>query len=78
MGTVARFRNVRIVIHTRDHGPPHIHAIGSDAEAVFDIAKLQLISNYGFSTKAIAQIEEFLRARVETLLEAWHEIHEEK
>jgi hypothetical protein len=76
MGTVAVFRNVRIVIFPRDHEPPHIHAIGPGAEAVFRLNNLELIRSRGFDSRAVEKIRQFLETRRNELLEAWNEIHE--
>ena len=75
MGTIAIYRNVRIVIFSRDHRPPHVHAIAPGAEAVFELENLRLIRAHGFDAKAIMKIRQFLDERREELREAWHEIH---
>lgn len=76
MGTIAIYRNVRIVIFPRDHEPPHVHAIGPGAEAVFRLDDLELIRSRGFDSRAVASIQRFLQERKEELMEAWNEIHE--
>lgn len=78
MGTVAIYRNIRIVIHSNDHKPPHVHAIGPDAEAVFNLETMDLIRCHGFNSKAVTQIRYFIETRKEQLLEAWNEIHGEE
>lgn len=75
MGTVANYRNVRIVIHSRDHRPPHVHAIAPDAEAVFNLETMELVRVQGFDLKSVTKIRQFIESRREELLEAWHEIH---
>jgi hypothetical protein len=77
MGTVAIYRNIRIVIFTRDHRPPHVHAIGPDAEAVFNLETMELTHANGFDSKSVTRIRQFIEDRREELLEAWNEIHEE-
>ena len=78
MGTIAKFRNIRIVVYSKDHAPPHIHAIAPDAEAVFNLNDLTLIRSNGFSGRAIEVIREFITLRQIDLLEAWNEIHGEE
>lgn len=78
MGTVAIYRNIRIVIHSRDHKPPHVHAIAPDAEAVFILETMELVRSNGFDAKSVTQIRQFLENRKEELLEAWYEIHGEE
>jgi len=77
VGTVAIYKNVRIVIHTRDHAPPHVHAIAPDAEAVFNLNTMELIRVDGFDSKSVKQIKTFIEGRKDELLEAWYEIHKE-
>lgn len=75
MGTIAVYRNVRIVIYTRDHWPPHVHAIGPGTEAVFLLESLELIRCHGFDANMVGRIRDFLSVRREQLKEAWDEIH---
>ena len=75
MGTIATYRNVRIVIFPKDHWPPHVHAIAPDAEAVFSLRDLELLRCHGFDSRAVAKIRHFLGERKNELLEVWHEIH---
>jgi hypothetical protein len=55
--TVLRFGGLRVVIYPNDHRPAHIHVIGSDAEAVFNLncpaGPVMLRENYGFSLPEI-------------------------
>ena len=78
MGTIAIYRNVRIVIFPKDHRPPHVHAIAPDAEAVFDLRNLELIKSRGFDSRAVTKIQRFLESRKDELMEAWNEIHGEE
>lgn len=75
MGTVAVYKNIRIVIHTRDHSPPHVHAIGPDAEAVINLITMEVIQVNGFDARSVKQIQQFIWVRKAMLLEAWNEIH---
>ena len=38
MPTVKRIDGLRVVIYPNDHRPAHVHVIGSDSEAVFDLS----------------------------------------
>lgn len=78
MGTVIWYRNIRIMIYSDDHYPPQVHAVGPDAEAKIEIETQKVIWSYGYKNKALAGIVEEVRNRQEQLLEAWHEIHDEK
>lgn len=75
MSTIAVYRNVRFVIFSRDHRPPHIHAIAPDAEVVIHLETLEVIRVHGFTTQAVTQIQQFIEQRNEEFLEAWYEIH---
>ena len=37
MGTCHRYDNVRVMIYSNDHAPEHVHVIGPDWQAVFDL-----------------------------------------
>lgn len=37
MPTVLRMGDLRVVIYPNDHRPAHVHVIGSDGEAVFNL-----------------------------------------
>lgn len=37
MPTVLRIDGLRVVIYPNDHRPAHVHVIGADAEAVFEL-----------------------------------------
>jgi len=74
---VFRFWNLRVVIHTKDHKPAHIHVIGPDAEIKFALGTWEVIDNNGFSQKASNQIREFLKPRESEFLEAWNAIHKD-
>jgi len=75
--TILRMNKLRIMIHTDDHHPPHIHVVGPNAGAKIEIDSLQVISSYGFSSKALKRILAFLEKNKPLLIGAWNEIHEE-
>ena len=74
--TLFRLGNIRIVIHTKEHKPAHVHIVGPDAEAKIELKTWRVVGCYGFSEKAINLIIEFLQAHEGELMEAWNEIHE--
>ena len=75
--TIYKTKNLRIVIYPHDHAPAHVHLIGPDAEAKFELASLECISSFGFSMKALSKIRTFLKARQHNLIETWNEWQEE-
>lgn len=78
MGTVFRYRDVKIIIRTKDHDPPHVHVIRGDAEAVIEIISREILHSRGFTRNDIKRITEFLTRQEEALMEAWNAIHEEE
>jgi hypothetical protein len=79
MPTVLRFSGLRVVVYPNDHRPAHVHVIGRDCEAVFNLncapGPVLLRENYGFSRPKIARIERVLMHHLEALCVAWKEIH---
>lgn len=73
MSTVIYIGNVRIVIYPKDHKPPHIHAIGPDAEAKFEIETLDCFFSRGFSTKDLKRIQSYLDSKKDYLMEIWND-----
>ena len=73
------FKGWRVVIFTNDHRPPHVHVIGADENARFELlcglGKVSLLSNIGFSQRQLGQIEDYLLAHLAHLCKAWGGIH---
>ena len=79
MPTVLRFDGLRVVIYPNDHRPSHVHVIGADAEAVFNLncrtRPVELRENYGFSRRRIAHIQAVVNEHRHYLCRRWEEIH---
>jgi len=79
MPTVKRIDGLRVVIYPNDHRPAHVHVIGSDSEAVFDLhcpfGPAEVRENYGFSLKELGQIKSALTANLDDLCAEWSRIH---
>ena len=79
MPTVHRFRGLRVVIDPNDHRPAHVHVIGADAEAIFQLqcpgGLVRVRENYGFSFREITQIEAEPIYHIVKLCAAWSSIH---
>jgi len=77
--TVLRRGRLRIVIYPADHRPAHVHALGPDGEAVFNLNCLagpsELRENYGLKRRALAAVERLINGHVNELCRAWEEIH---
>jgi Domain of unknown function (DUF4160) len=55
--TVMRFDGLRVAVYPNDHRPAHVHVIGRDCEAVFNLncpaGPPDLRENYGFPTREV-------------------------
>jgi len=79
MPTVLRFGGLRVVVYPNDHRPAHVHVVGKEHEAVFELSgatgTVTLRENYGFSRRDLARIESELIRNLAMLLTAWEKIH---
>jgi Domain of unknown function (DUF4160) len=73
------FKGWRIVIFTNDHRPPHVHVIGPEESARFellcDLGKEKLMDSIGFKLAQLQQIEVYLLSHIERLCSEWERIH---
>lgn len=80
MPTVLRFDGLRVVIYPNDHSPEHVHVIGADREAVFELhcpeGPVTLRESYGFTTRQLRRLMEQLSAELIELCSRWKSIHE--
>jgi hypothetical protein len=77
MATVLRYRNVDIMIRSRDHAPPHVHARTHGAEAKIYLDGTVEWSK-GFTKKDLKRMCAEIVSRKELLMEKWNEIHKNK
>lgn len=80
MPTIFRTRQGHAVrIYPNDHRPSHVHVIGPEAEARFELLCDQqtvgLLSNYRFSRSQLNSIAAELVEHIDQLCDAWREIH---
>ena len=79
MPTVLRYGRLRIVIYPADHRPAHVHVIGPDGEAVFNLrcprGPSELRENYGLSRREAGIAERAINEHIGELCGAWEEIH---
>jgi hypothetical protein len=79
MPTVKRIGGFRVVVYPNDHRPAHVHVIGADREAVFDLGcpngPPELRENYGCTQHETAFIKAELAADIVALCGAWVRIH---
>ena len=76
---VAEFRGLRVVIYPNDHRPAHVHVIGAEAEATFDLhcpdGPVEVREVFGFRRAMVGRIKSELRARLPALCAEWERIH---
>jgi hypothetical protein len=79
MPTVLRIGGLRVVIWPNDHRPPHVHVMGADGEAVFNLhcpsGPPELRESYGFRLADLNRIEAVLAEAITTLCADWRMIH---
>lgn len=68
--------NLQIRVYPKDHNPPHVHVVGPEAEAKFKLDNLECFYSKGFSRRSLKRIEDYLRERKQTLMEAWNDYQE--
>ena len=80
MPTVFRFHGLRVVVYQNDHRPAHVHVIGPDSEAIFNLncpgGPAELRENYRFARREIRQVQKAVAGHLEELCRAWEEIHD--
>lgn len=79
MPTVLRLGGLRVVIYPNDHRPAHVHVIGPDGEAVFDLqcpnGPPELRECYGFAISEANRIAAQLGRHLPDLCISWRSIH---
>ena len=79
MPTVLRIGGLRVVVWPNDHRPAHIHVIGAEGEAVFNLqcpsGPPALRESFGFRLADLNRIEAALAAAITVLCAEWRRIH---
>lgn len=79
--TVLTVRNIRVVIFTNDHPPPHVHALKGDARAKFDLGlpdgDVRLVENDGFRLAEVRELGAAIALARDAIAKRWSEIHGE-
>jgi hypothetical protein len=81
MPTIVRIDGLRVVIYPNDHSPEHVHVIGTDREAVFELhcseeGPVSLRESLGFTRRHLLSVMEHLDKVLLELSRAWEKIHE--
>ncbi len=73
------FDGWRVVIFPNDHRPPHVHVIGAEVHARFellcDLGHVRLMSNIGFDQSQLRKITARLHDHLAHLCSEWGRIH---
>lgn len=79
MPVVFRIGGLRVVIWPNDHRPAHVHVIGAEGEAVFNLncpdGPPELRESYGFKLTDVNRIADALAEVVPLLCAKWSGIH---
>ena len=80
MPTIMRIDGLRVVIYPNDHSPEHVHVIGADCEAVFELhcpdGPVTLRETFGFTKRRLREVMDQLNAELLKLCDAWESIHD--
>jgi hypothetical protein len=78
MGTVLRSGAYAVVIHTRDHLPPHVHVHreGDAHEAVIGLAPVAVREVRSMEPRHVAEAVRLVERHAAYLLKTWSEIHD--
>ena len=79
MPTVCSIDGFRVMIHTNDHAPANVHAIGAGCEAIFVLhcphGPVELRETYSCSPTQLRRIKAGLTDQLPKLCTAWERIH---
>jgi len=53
--------------------PPHIHVKSAERSAKFWLVSIELVNNYGYTSKELGRIESIIAKHREEFLEKWNE-----
>ncbi len=71
MTTKQRFRNkYRLQLREKDHEPMHVHLVGGEINATFDLVTLQLI-NGKVPHDLLREVQSWLTHHQQELIEEW-------
>lgn len=72
MPTISYFFGIYILMHVREHAPPHFHARYEGKEVFIDIQTGAVLQDKkSFSKRALRFIEEWRQMHVTELMENW-------
>jgi hypothetical protein len=82
MPTILRFRGFNVMIFVNDHGPAHVHAVGKDAFAIFNLncplGPVSLREDTTMKANDRRAVERFLNDNLVILCERWREVDDQR
>jgi hypothetical protein len=79
MPTLFRVGSYRVMVFLNDHRPPHVHAVGPDGRASFELGAtpddVALVESDGIRTKSLRQIAAAIIERHQECVENWGRHH---
>jgi hypothetical protein len=79
MPTIGKIGSLRVVVWPNDHRPAHVHVIGPEGEAVFNLncpdGPPELRESYGLRIADVSRIADALERQLADLCRAWSDIH---
>jgi hypothetical protein len=79
MPTIEHFKQFRIVVYSNDHRPTHVHVLGQEGEAVFQMhcphGPLELREVFRLSRRQVSDIGRRLGAWHASLCQDWRTLH---
>lgn len=81
MPTILTFGGYRVVVYPNDHRPAHVHVIGPDGEAVFNLCcpggPPELRESYRLSVQELNRIARQIENELAELCKVWKEHHDD-
>ena len=78
MQTVMRIGALRVVIFPNDHRPSHVHVVGAEGEAVYNLrcpdGPPELRENFGLKRSDVGGVKDALAAELSRLCAEWSAI----
>ncbi len=79
MPTLFRLGSYRVMVFFNDHHPPHVHVMGPDGHAKFELGAtpndVALVESDGIRTATLRQIAAAIIDRRQECLENWEKHH---
>lgn len=75
MPTIFVAEGFRFVIHTKDHRPPHVHAMKDGGDAMIDFVSITLLQVAGLGKADAAAALRIVCDHQQELMDAWRRLY---